>query len=461
MLKQLIHNKYLRFISLNIVTIFGCLLLSYLWQPNNPALLGSNVNPLWYAPVIIGAYYGFLLSFVSSALCIATSLLMIHLQTDYLQVETIFVWQNLAPLSVILFLSSIMGEFRDRSMAKIRELKNENSQNKSVISHLNEVLTVREKESREYQNRLVNKTDTVKSLFEQTKIFNSLEIKELFKNFQELLQNDLKVQKFELYFGNQSQHPEKVIDHDMFGGSEYELSAPTAAKLTTFLQTNNRVYSLPEIEQIEAFSDVPEEAILIGPLVVNGRVLGVAVIYEMPFLMYTLNNIKLFDIYLDWLGRSVFNAQKYNRVSFTSILNEEFGVYKFSYFLERLEEEFEQSKNYMIPMALMHIHIDDFEEIKPARRSVVKKILVESIGELIRKTDCLALDENLDRLNILMPLADEAHVQKLKLQIEQRIARYQIKINDSGKVLSLEIKQQNFTADTESAQVMLDQVRRA
>lgn len=116
------------------------------------------------------------------------------------ELEKLLTWQNMGPLSIVFFLSTIIGEMRDRPRCRISGLKQDNEEKERVIRHLNEVLKVRDQERTEYQQRLVNKVDTVRSIYESTKQLNTLSRDDLFDGFQELLANDMSMQKFEIFY---------------------------------------------------------------------------------------------------------------------------------------------------------------------------------------------------------------------------------------------------------------------
>lgn len=223
-----------------------------------------------------------------------------------------------------------------------------------------------------------------------------------------------------------------MADFNLFDDYHTTLDQTTLRQVIDFFQLHRPVLSIPYLEQSSISRIVPDELILLRPIVVDGKVQGLVAVYEMPFLKYTMTSTKLFGIYLDWLGRSIENIEKYTNVSEKSIVDDSFGVYKHSFFLDRIEEELEQSRQYMVPLSILQLHIANYEKIKDARRKVIKKGIIAATQTLIRKTDCLALDADDSKLNLLLPFADDRHVENLKSKILARLNRYELKINSEN-----------------------------
>jgi len=354
---------------------------------------------------------------------------MVHFNLNYLEVETIFDFYYLATPLFLSMTSIVIGELKQRS------LKNGSDQEKSIqdlnqtISHLRNKDLVLEKENIELKKRIVSKLDTARSFFDIATSFHSVE--------EEVLLDNLKEALIRLY---------KTTKVSIIG--QVDLVQDDLDVLTRSAMRLKKQATLEDVYSLKDFPQNDDIVLVSIPLIIEGRIEYVVRISGIPFLDYIPSNFKLSDLYGSWVCDSLKYGRAYQKSMKSSIWNEELKVYQHNYFKERIGEEFDRSKTYMLPLTMMKVKIDSLRGFSSAKSLTVRKIICGILAKHTRKLDYVSEGRNIDEFYVVFPIFDGSATKNLWDEVNAEFKKLNL-LGESG-ALHLEGKIREFNPSMNS-----------
>jgi hypothetical protein len=96
------------------------------------------------------------------------------------------------------------------------------------------------------------------------------------------------------------------------------------------------------------------------------------------------------------------HALKFQALSSNNIMDQSFNLFKYEYFIERFNEEFEQAVEYDIPLSLMKIKIEEFDKRSDSQKVAIKRLVAELTKKNLRKMDFAAIGDERDSILALV-----------------------------------------------------------
>jgi len=464
MIKKILSLPYTDYLII-LSSLFFCYLGAKQYAPDNLALHGVNPHPYFIISVLIAGYYGLRIAFFSSVLFSALYMSLLHYQTDYQVVETLIDLKFLSFPLLLILTSVIIGELRQKVLDNISSSGKTLNDKSSQISQLQKKIDLLTRESLELKQRLISKVDTYNILLDSMKSLNTFDIDELLDNFIKVLKKELSVEKVAIYHYQENKNTLCLHSYYFSDGTTpaktIDIRKEKPALIQNSLNTNG-VTSLKDIFSHLEFNEKKGESLLVGPVFSEGvenidrDPYAMVVIYDMPFLKYIPSNFSLFKILIDLLSFMIQKSQKYNRMSSYNVIDSELNIYKHSYFLDRISEEFEQAKTYMLPLVLIQVKIENLEKIDEKKLMSILVLISTTIKENIRKMDCVAKGEEPGKWFVLLPLTSEDKAEEVISNIHNTLESIQPPINDKGSRLILSHKKVTFGPEHETVQQFLD-----
>ncbi len=385
-------QKNIILIILPVILFFSARLIS----PNNLSFFAINPHPYLIVAILYSAYYGVMpglnLSILLSILYFST----LHFQTDYQNVETIFTFYNLSfPLAMI-FSSLMVGELRSRAMTQNSELKEKNQEQQDINNKISSKITLLEKQNFEIKKQFVTRLETTASVFKMVEGLGGLDVNEIIENFFKILQHHFSI----------------TLGH-------YYLYRPEFKQILckyTFSQTDQsnwieKVFKIKEDPLIakaikekkichfkEVLNENPtstyQHSLVVLPIIINDTVYGLITINEMPFLQFSASNLKHIELYTLWLSRSLDHSIRFNRITYGRDFDNELNLYSYSYFTERIKEEFELAQKYNLGLTTVKIKMLKINKYGSEKVKYIRKSFAEILKKLTRKIDCVCIGED-------------------------------------------------------------------
>lgn len=408
------------------------------------AFLKNNPNPFMILSVFLSAFYGLRVAIVSSLVCSLTYLLMVHLNVNYQEVETIFSIDYLYTPLLLTIISVVIGELKQRSLDRIKVLQTELSDLSKHEEHYQAKTAVQEKEITELKKRLVSKLDTARSFHDIATSFQSLDEETLFTNLGHAIKRLLGTDDVHIYQVDASArellqwHGHEVISFD-------HLDWITAESLRSKSQI-----TLSDVFSLKQFQQETRSVLLALPLVINGNVEYIVRVSNIPFLEYIPSHFKITQLYAEWVCSSLQYSRNYRSSLKNSIWNDQLQIYKHIYFADHIEEEFSRSKTFMLPLTVMRIKVDGLAEASPSKNQTIKKVVCGLLSRKIRKLDYITEGKNEDEFLVIQPICQGEITENCWLAIDEEFRKLDLKVND--KPMSLRSTIREFTPQMQTVQ---------
>lgn len=397
------------------------------------AYLNINPNPYMILAVILAALFGLKVALISSIMASGVFLLDVHLNLNYQEVETLFDFQYLSIPLMLSITAVIVGELRQRSLDRIRLYKKTISNFEKSESYLHNKETIHQKEIAELKKRLVSKLDTVRSFYEIAKSLYTVDQKDLLQNFLSVINKQFKVDEMAIYAVDTAEENFNLVSRTEKGDfleklelDKLDLIAAQALKLRK-LTTIEDVYSL------EKFNETRTHALLASPIILQGSVSYLIIIHQIPFLEYIPSNFKILELYSEWLAAALTYSKHYHHSLNHNIWNESLNIYRFRYFRDRINEEFQRSKTFMLPLSLLKIEILNTESMSQEKYDLVKKLLCGIVSQKVQKLNYLVEGKFENQIYGVFPISNQGQVLPLAHEIEKEFLRLNLQ-GDSGIV---------------------------
>lgn len=398
------------------------------------AYLNINPNPYMIMAVVLAALFGLRVALISSVMASAVFLLDVHLNLNYQEVETLFDFQFLSIPLMLSITAVIVGELRQRSLDRIHRYQKTISNFEKSESYLHNKETIHQKEIAELKKRLVSKLDTVRSFYDIAKSLYTVDQKELLNNFLRVINKQFKVDEMAIYAVDAAEEKftlvartEKGEFAEVLNVHDLDIIAAQSLKL-------RKLTTIEDVYSIEKFNETRSHALLGAPIVVQGAVSYLIIIHEIPFLEYIPSNFKILELYSEWLSSALTYAKHYHHSLNHNIWNESLNIYRFRYFRDRINEEFQRSKTFMLPLSLLKIEIVNVEGMTLEKYELVKKLLCGIVSQKVQKLNYLVEGKYENQIYGVFPISNSGQVLPLAHDIEKEFHRLNLQ-GERGNVL--------------------------
>jgi len=122
---------------------------------------------------------------------------------------------------------------------------------------------------------------------------------------------------------------------------------------------------------------------VISPIEMFGKIVGY--IQMKSNKLYTEDDFRLFTIFSGIASISLTNAELFKKIQDLAVIDDLTGLYVHKFFKERIEEEFNRSKSYNLPLSLIMIDIDHFKKINDTYGHSCGDELLKQLARILRK----------------------------------------------------------------------------
>lgn len=412
-------------------------LIDYFLMKGSFAYLALNPNPYLLLAVVLAAIYGLRFSLIASAVSSVVFLLTVHFNLNYEEVETMMDFHYLSTPILLSITSIVIGELKQRNIDQRKNLIHDMDGLRKNLTFLQNKESIQEKEITELKRRLVSKLETARSFHEIAISFHSLDESTLVENFKTALQR---------LFKTNSVVVEKIT----------AATPPPVDTLSREALRKKKTVSLQAGTVSDAFSDGGDIILMAIPIVIEDQVEYLVRISGIPFLEYIPSNFKVSEIYTSWIGSSIVHGRSFWKSERKNIWNEDLQIYQYNHFLDRLSEEFDRSRAFMLPLSVVKLELSSLKGLSTPKKLMIRKLVSGVIIKTIRKLDYVSEGENEETFYVVFPISDVPNARSLWNLSMERLAPLELMGVDGP--IRFEISIEEFDPSMKSVEDMIQKV---
>ncbi len=412
-----------------IVGIAVLVLLNVIVWPANPAYVGIDPNPYWIIVLAIAARYGRNGALFAGTLS-AIVFLLHNIAVGGLDVFYDDLWLLRFPFLFIL-VGFMLGEIKTVFILREEYLTNRVEELENMSERLLGENGIIKEAHRNLTIELATKQDTITILNEITGRVKSLSPDEVYKgvldsfrenigaeecSFYEMEGDHLKF-RFSLGWKDYYRRPEFYACGDGLIGTA--ANARHAVSIKDFVLKRHVIN--------EDRPDMIGDSVLAVPIVgFEGHVFGVASVEKIPFLNLTESAIQTAKVICELAASSLNNAYVFRDMKEKQIRDDTYDIFKYHYFVARVNEEFLRSYNYMIPLSAMTFKWPKLASLAQEKRSALIESLITLLKKSLRPFDVLARGPN-DEMSFVLLLSTTSgpQAEALKKKIIEHMRSYE------------------------------------
>jgi GGDEF domain-containing protein len=422
-------------------------------NPSNPAFYGIESNPYFSLAIIFSAYYGLGLGVLTALLTSFFYLAVLYFSLELAHFEFLFEVKFMKFPILLIITCPLVGEIASYYLRKIESSEKQKTDFLKLKGKLEGDIDKITKQNNELKVRVTGKLDTTNLIYKSSKVLNTNDRELLGAGYMSIVKDILQCSDIAIYTRAKNGTFQLFLSEKKSVNHFPELLDPNKANSDELVELVFKQRKLVTIKDLTYDQQTEEQGIkIVAPIQSGEEILGVAVIGGIPFLKYIPSNFKIIDIYSKWYGESLDKITDYEEIQEKSIINERYGIFKYKYFMDRLEEEFEEAKRYNLSVSIFRVSMD-VSNLNPGQQEAVKKLVVEVCKKSTRRMDCVA-DSNRDyEFHLLTPKCDH----DTSLIVKKRIIRELNKFKGEGRLnFDIDIKVSSFDKSYGSAKIMYE-----
>ena len=453
--------RYLAYVEI-LLGLGALVAVNSIFFPNRPGFVGVDPHPYWAVIVLVAARYGSPAGYVAGGLSALLYLAAVALAAgsvsgvDFLDPRTV-----LEP--VLFFLAgAVVGELREAQKRSHRGLAQRYDELEENVRDLAERYLASMELNRELERRIVNQTSTVTTLYEAARALDGLDIRELTPAVLELAGSFIEAESCSLYLRREGGFVlEAARPSGGSAGRPEELD--TTRGLPALVLGERRTATARElISEATPSRILRQEMLMATPLLSEDRdVMGILVVEKMPFLRFTPAAVKLFALLGDWASSALQRALRFQQTRDRNIEDEVTGAYNHSYVLKRLGEEIERSRLYGVPLTLVAVRVEGYEEIPPVKVPGVLRTLSFVFRHGTRTIDVLGKHADEGTFLFVLPHVSNEEGAALADRLRREVSAFGFKPFDDERSLAVVPGVASFSEDTPNAEALVEDALRA
>ncbi|MBF0499176.1 MAG: GAF domain-containing protein [Candidatus Riflebacteria bacterium] len=429
-------------------TVFVALvaLINDWFFPDNTAFRGLPFSLLWFPILLIAGRYGTAPAVFTSLICSGFYFFQVSLENFFLGTFEL-TSEDKVTIFAFLFVGIFLGQMYDRLMNKLISLQHEHEDLKGQNDNLLLHFQVLENANQELEKRVVGRYSTLTSLYEMAQGLESLDEKNLFRGVLELVQRFIHAESMSLFLLDD--HGQLILQETM------GILADEKSNLEMSMSTHQMVRQVIEKNETLTFRDGFEEqakapemkrVLMAAPIYLPGKNtrFGVICLHKIPFLALNASNQRILGMISDWTARAVEKSKLFRDLQARELDDRLTGVYSYSYFQLRFDEEMNRAQRHRLPLTLVLIRIIDFEKMTGNVQEDILAILGLVFNNSIRTVDIPCRYKDPSRLAIILPLTDAAGASKLGAKLRRDIESYGFKPFHDDQELKVGLNMKTF-----------------
>ena len=435
------------------------LLFNYVIHPEDPGYLSVRLHPFWVVVLLISIRYVFRESILCALLVAGVYVFhVLLLSGSTFHFSAISLYSDFKNPLLFLIVAGFISGYTQHLLERTQVLRRQLDERNREIDALKDRNRATAQVLHQLETRIAGEFTGILDLFAElarTKQMDSAQIK---NGLLEVLVRYLDVEQASYY---DLEHGRLIRRFSVgYGDGGGDHPNPEQDILLAEALRSSEVAHLGQFTQeqdLEGYRGLSLLAVALRNA--DGEVVGVASVEKMPFVEYNPHSFKLFGTILQWWGSVLDETVRLEELRARSVYNERFGLYNYSYFADRVAQEFERARRFSLPMSVALLRIDAFAEVEQfdRLRTTLALIVNQNISEL-EMAACYTSD---DLLAISFPIAMATDAEEKVRRIIAAIESFDFHpYRDGDRSLTLTWATADYEIGMESHRELIDRMER-
>lgn len=386
-------------------------IVNYVYFKNDPAFLSVELHPYLFATILFGLRYGLWEAILTAVIGVGL-LVWANLQQQLnLEMEMIYGLEHMVLPFTILIMGIIVGELTETRIKKMeyyqgalrREISANMAQTKENMAMEQSLL--------ELEKKLAGHGIGIRDFSDKLSVMMSLDRAAVYRYIPKLLETFLGVQRSVVLISDPDIYHQHPVQHPVLAKADTDLDALRQHAVYRKMLTEKRPVSLSEV--VDGYEpDQAQESTLFfaGPIILDdGGIDAIILVVEMPFIQFSTNNFKLFEVILNSARMVINNKQLYQGLLEAAPYHPQWLVEREHYFYKHLKEALSLREKGEVILVGFEFGADANEKMKYGFWTLLAQLSILSGGRV----------GHLQSLNVFMVY----HVQKKAQDLERDLLR--------------------------------------
>ena len=424
-------NRYVQDVVFSLAAFFLVIIsTNILLFPEMPGFLGLNPHPYLLAVLLMSGRFGLKEGLISAF--VASIILAIYLFIEnqpYFATAMFTQSVFLIPVFSFFITAAVIGEMRGFNKSYERNLRSENADLKAENERLKEQLEIVTAIKEELENRIVSQEETVHSLYNATRMLETLDETGFYNGLAKLVSRFTGANKTSVYMID---YPRDVIRRvAQFGwekASFQPLEFPLNEGIFGEVIKRNRLLTIKEIsddaKKLEVWERSPNRAYVYVPIAMGTVIVGILTVDDIPFLKLNLSTVRILSLIPEMAVPALKNIIKYRDLQEMVNIDPVTDLLKYDSFLEVAETEFNKAARYRLDFSLLFVEVEDFRQVEKKYGHDARIEALKWVGfglkEMMRTIDILGVKPEEGLFCLALPVTNTEGV----LAIINRLKRW-------------------------------------
>jgi GGDEF domain-containing protein len=277
-----------------------------------------------------------------------------------------------------------LGEQAGAAIHNARVFRGREEQNRQLSQLLNELRQVTDQLGNELQvhHSLLELSEDLLSLRDQAAVFGkiaaALRVLVSYDSMDISLVDEAAEELVEVFSGECSANETLGFRMPLNGGVSGAVTLSGHAEMVNDMLRDPRAVQVPGTEK-------EEQASIVAPLQVGGRVIGVLAMSRFGGLRFVEHEFDLVKLITNLAAIAIWNSRVYGDMEERAVHDGLTGLYNHRHFYERLGQEVARSQRYGTPLSLLMIDLDDFKQYNDAHGHLAGDAVLQEIGRVLQE----------------------------------------------------------------------------
>lgn len=378
-------------------------LINYVAVPDNPGFYGISPHPYWSAILLFGFRYGLLTGLATGLTSAALYLLLIWVWgSRYLfgdQISLIFYIQP----SLFVLIGTLVGSGVERQLNQAKNLKSDIEKSQQLNRNLIETVDSLKIINAELEKRVTTNMSTLVNLYQGSKNLESTNRHVLYPAILEFFSKTINASEASLFsWDPQTSKWLRQYEFGFADKNKWPNSYERNEGLVGIASDSKKIFSLKDYWNEDLSKLVPDtntkqptcthDCVIAVPLYDKDQYSPslIYVVHSIPLLQLNSATINLLTFLKQWAEHSLSRALRFEDLEDQEIIDRRLDVYSYNYFKMRLDQEFDKSKTYYLPLTVGVLHIQAIGHKSPEQWDLIKISLAHALKASTRKIDIVA-----------------------------------------------------------------------
>jgi len=397
--------------------------INFLLFPNDPGFQQAAVNPYWILVLLMAGQYGFgpgvLTGFIATSHAL---ILLFHGIPTRAAIEKAVENQGLLVPLLFTVVGALLGEVRQRHIEADLERREELEKCRESMKRMKEWLDSGDKARQILEARIVGQNTTVRALYDAACKMAAMDLASVYQEALNILASYFQVKKSALYVKEKDYY----VLRSAWGWDEQQLvegKVPVGSSLMDIVFHENRAVTIQDIlkqRDSEKYMGHYGEALAMIPIRDEKNApIGVVNIEKMDFMAFNKPNLDMIELVVEWISQTLRNIKFFDSMRVQLIRDAEYDIFNYSYFEQRLQQEFQRARNFNLPLNVSVIKLSRFGFLSPDAQRLAVKTLVTLMKRAVAETDTVFRYRYDGTFAILSPMKQRADMSNVFHELHQ------------------------------------------